>query len=338
MTSCGWRRLWAIISAGLVLFSGRTRCQTLVAGSLPTFRQILSVPIPKDTRQPLADDPPLPPLTLTAVSLSRWQAFAGFCEVVQGSRKLRQALTDVLGGPSFRTISRNEIYIGTAAAWHMDWMHGPLVRYATERAQPILHPQSTLARNETMKIATVAIYLQSHAAADNLNALTVRPGLHRCADPHQPIPAGAARCKLDARGSDETKKGMTLHPDIGDVVVFDARLPHRGQDKRFADAVRNSSLPMLIHASARADGHGHRAMLSMQFGRNNDFSERMDRAFKIRNAVYNNESVCGMPLTTNRVLTSKSLRQKAASFSAPCITRAIEEDLRRRPLAPLNYR
>ena len=71
-----------------------------------------------------------------------------------------------------------------------------------------------------LKIATVAIYLQSHAAADNLNALTVRrgPGRTSCADPHQPIPAGANPRELDARGSFETKKGMTLHPDIGDVV------------------------------------------------------------------------------------------------------------------------
>ena len=67
----------------------------------------------------------------------------------------------------------------------------------------------------------------------------------------------------------------------------------------------------MTHADPRQrESRGSRAskaMLSMQFDAITN-GERMDRAFKIRNAVYNNESVCGMPLTTNRVLTSKSLR------------------------------
>ena len=266
-------------------------------------------------------------------------AFAYFFDVVQNSKKLRQALTDVLGS-GYRSISRNEIYISTAAAWHIDWMYGPLARYTSDHARPSLHPQATLPNNATMRIATIAIYLQSHAAADNTNALTVRPGLHRCAihDPHQRPPAGSRPCTATnvGNGSKAVPRGQefeetTLHPDVGDVVIFDARLPHRGQDRQYADAVRDASLPMLITGGAT----GHRAMLSMQFGADNAFSERMDRAFTLRNAVYNNASVCGMPLTTNRVLNSTSQRQIAAAFSAPCITRAVNEDLRRRPLAPL---
>lgn len=234
-------------------------------------------------------------------------AFAGFRELVESSPKLRAALTEVLGGPSYRALSRQEIYIGRASAWHYDWMHGPLERYATD-APALPGLWGLLPNNETIKLATVAVYLQSHAAANNLNALTVRPGRHL-------DPAGTAR----GRGRQE----LTLHPDVGDVVVFDARLPHRGQDRRHADWTRDRNAP------------SHRAMLSMQFGRDDAFAERVDRAYAVRNAIFNDESVCGMPLTSNHVLNSSRARQIAKSFSARCIYQAVDADLRRRPLGPL---
>ena len=59
----------------------------------------------------------------------------------------------------------------------------------------------------------------------------------------------------------------TLHVAKGDLVLFDARLHHRGQTREYANYER------------RTLAGPHRMVVSITFGRNNAFSEAFERGF-----------------------------------------------------------
>ena len=116
------------------------------------------------------------------------------------------------------------------------------------------------AANETFTITTVAIYLQDHRT--NAQGLSVKPRTHNDKERNLRV---YRECKLQAEGG----PSAPLHYGMGDAVVFDARLVHRGP--RLADANHRGELDA-----------PHRSMITLTFGRRNQFSRVVDRGFAMR--------------------------------------------------------
>lgn len=146
------------------------------------------------------------------------------------------------------------------------------------------HLWEILPGNESYGIATVAVYLQDHH--NDSRALTVRPGSHRSGHDQRKV----AKLRTES-----------LHPVRGDVVVFDSRLSHRGQDRSQANFKRTL--------------HDHRMVLSFNFGRRNAFSESHARSFAMRNELVLNASLC------------------KGQIGGTCAQQAVLHDMRRNPLS-----
>ncbi|KAJ1637149.1 hypothetical protein T492DRAFT_954148 [Pavlovales sp. CCMP2436] len=97
-------------------------------------------------------------------------------------------------------------------------------------------------------IVKVAIYLQDHAHSDD--ALTVIPGSHV-------VPT------ISVGGSEV----VSLHPTIGSLVVFEQRITHRGTTKR-----------------QQKRTHGMRLLVSLGFGKRNNYTDEFERGTVARNA------------------------------------------------------
>ena len=76
-----------------------------------------------------------------------------------------------------------------------------------------------------------------------------------------------------------TLSGDTLHPQLGDVVVFNARLIHRAIPKPFANFERTFS-------------GKHRVLITLNYGRNNGFTDAFDRGYSLRNKALNEQGFC----------------------------------------------
>lgn len=97
-------------------------------------------------------------------------------------------------------------------------------------------------------------------------------------------------------------KEAALQPRLGDIVLFDSRLQHRGQDPRDANWPR--------HLSDKI-----RTVLALSYGRNNLFSDAHERAFKVRTLLVNNASICNGVAERGR-----------------CMAAFIQQDLRINPV------
>ena len=185
---------------------------------------------------------------------------------ITGNRKLTDFLTDLLG--THRVLARDELFIDRFASQHVDtlWSVGSSalnaynVHLGIHRATQFYLP---LANNETHRIATVAVYLQSHS--DNNRSLSVKPRSHLW-HPHA----------THIRRLPE----FWLHPEIGDIVVFDARLTHAAQSLKDANYARDVHIP-------------HRTCVSITFGRNNAFSYANERGYAMRSRLFTNRTECG---------------------------------------------
>ena len=171
-------------------------------------------------------------------------------------------------------------------------------------------------RSREYAVATVATYLEPHH--NGSQALHVKPRTHQRGDVEKRgIQSGnkiivkypytfTGRGKRAKDAADQQAiDGMVLHPRMGDIIVFDSRLVHRGQDERFANLDRRR----VFKAS-----DPHRGLLALTYGRNNAFSESHDRAFAMRNEVIRNRSLCG------------------GQWGTKCAADAIKRDLAERPI------
>ena len=107
----------------------------------------------------------------------------------------------------------------------------------------------------------MALYLQDHA--NDSQALTIKPSSH-----------------INGYKVDPSLVAEPLHPRKGDVVLFDSRLHHRGQERHFANFKRDPNL-------------GMRTVVSLNYGRRNAFSRSHMRSFAMRNELVLNTSRCG---------------------------------------------
>ena len=183
---------------------------------------------------------------------------------LQTLQKLHDALSSLLG-PGYRVMNKNDVYVDRGGAWHIDVPNGAF-SYYTEGLPSYWDP---LPDGETARVVTVVIYLEDHSRDER--ALTVLPGTNE--KPHGSWGNGVGRQAKPAG-----HKEHTLQPSLGDIIVFDARLWHRGMD-------RKHQMDTYLHRVPR------RRCLSFDFGARNAFSDRVELAYAMRNAFVNHNNV-----------------------------------------------
>ena len=98
-----------------------------------------------------------------------------------------------------------------------------------------------------------------------------------------------------------------LHTGVGDAIVFDSRLLHRGIEKKFGNHKRT------LHGR-------HRIGISLSFGKKGVFSDVFDRGFAMRGKLYShNSSICR----------NEWSKRDDVSIGTPCVLRAIKTDIAR---------
>lgn len=142
--------------------------------------------------------------------------------------KLLDILREILGD-SFRFCEHNDIGINRTVGWHKDKLNGKYAKYETVN---IWEKHN----DEKHEIVKVLIYLQDHST--NNGGLQVIPKSHLVR-------------------SVQTNGAIQLHPKLGDVIIFDQRITHRG--------------------SVEHDKNHHRILVSFGFGKNNIFTDNFEK-------------------------------------------------------------
>lgn len=165
-----------------------------------------------------------------------------------------------------RLLSRNEIYVSRAGAWHADTMS----RFSGVDILPRgVDEWSRLPDGEVYNVITVTLYLQDHS--EDRRGLGVQRGSH--------LLGRGPLLNLMAKG-ERHPSFVGLNTSIGDAVVFNSRLSHRGQ-------------PGASSGGPSSDPEGTaRISVAMQYGRVNVFSDAHDRCYALRNKLLD-ENLCG---------------------------------------------
>jgi len=140
------------------------------------------------------------------------------------------ALEEAFGDQPYRFCGHSDISINrVVSGWHKDILNGPYVRY--QRGDPWA---------PDYHILKLGIYLQDHS--ENNDALQVVPGSH-------------------LRRGMETAGAIRLRPALGDAVLFDQRITHRGMERQV---------------------EGTRIMISFGFGAENDHTAGFEEGTRAR--------------------------------------------------------
>lgn len=122
------------------------------------------------------------------------------------SKNLASLISDVVG-EDVEFISHNDLHLNRSVGWHKDRLNGEANIFEKHSPWEVVDGQS-------MKIYKCNIYLQDHTKDDD--CLTIREGSHL----------------TESMNVGEIK---TLKPSVGDIVVFDQRLTHRGPQSQQKD-------------------------------------------------------------------------------------------------------
>jgi hypothetical protein len=117
------------------------------------------------------------------------------------------SLISKMVGEDVEFISHNDLHLNRTVGWHKDRLNGEVNRFEEHSPWETVDGQS-------MKIFKCNIYLQDHTNYND--CLTVRDGSHLTED------MNVGEIKV-------------LRPGIGDIVVFDQRLTHRGPQSKQQD-------------------------------------------------------------------------------------------------------
>ena len=147
---------------------------------------------------------------------------------VKENEKINQKLAEIFGGTNYHFCAHNDIGINRIVGWHKDKLNGNYAKYET------IDIWSTH-NGEKHEIVKVLIYLQDHSK--NNHALKLVP-----------------KSYLDRKI--ENKNSIQLKPKLGDVIIFDQRITHRGMDKQIKEK---------------------RILVSFGFGKNNIFTENFEK-------------------------------------------------------------
>ena len=154
---------------------------------------------------------------------------------LKDSNKLHLVLREIFNGDNYRFCGHNDIGFNRFVNWHKDKLNTPYDKY--EKLDVF---------NKNQNICKVAIYLQEHS--NNNDALHIIPGSQYTREI-------------------KTNNCRTLQPSVGDVVVFDQRLTHRGRS--IFDIFKfGNSIP--------------RILVSFGFGLNNEYTDQFELGTKMR--------------------------------------------------------
>lgn len=142
--------------------------------------------------------------------------------------KIHEALKIIFNGNNYRFCGHNDIGINRVVGWHKDKLNNIYSKFETINIWNTHEGQ----KHEIVK---VLIYLEDHSN-DN-SGLKVIPGSH-----------------LNSNIKIENVK--QLKPELGDVIIFDQRITHRGMDKQM---------------------DGTRILVSYGFGKNNIFTDNFEK-------------------------------------------------------------
>jgi len=118
---------------------------------------------------------------------------------------LKRILTEFIG-ENYEFLHHNDIHINRVVGYHKDRLSGAGAKFEK------LNPWQTI-NGETQQIYKVNIYLQDHS--NDEHALKVKEGTH-----------------LTEKDSPNTKT-ISINPGLGDIVLFDQRITHRGQERHY---------------------------------------------------------------------------------------------------------
>jgi ectoine hydroxylase-related dioxygenase (phytanoyl-CoA dioxygenase family) len=133
----------------------------------------------------------------------------------------------------YRFCSHNDIGINRVVGWHKDKLNGEYANYETVNIW-------SEHNNEKHEIVKILIYLQDHST--NNDSLKLVPKSH-----------------LD--NNINTNNFIQLNPSLGDVIIFDQRITHRGMDKQC---------------------NKQRILVSFGFGKNNIFTDNFEKGTIMR--------------------------------------------------------
>lgn len=158
--------------------------------------------------------------------------------LLKDNDKINEVLK-ILFDDNYRFCSHNDIGINRIVKWHKDKLNGDYSKYETVDIWSSIN-------DEKHEIVKVLIYLQDHK--DNNDGLRVVPKSHK-------------NKKI------ELKNNILLQPEIGDVIIFDQRLTHRGMNKQIKEK---------------------RILVSFGFGKNNIFTDNFEKGTILRQNKQNN--------------------------------------------------
>lgn len=147
---------------------------------------------------------------------------------IRNNNKIHKVLKEIFNGDNYRFCSHNDIGVNRIVGWHKDKLNGVYSKYETVDIWSEVN-------GEKHEIVKVLIYLQDHSN-DN-DALKIVPKSHLVKNIN-------------------TKGFIQLKPSIGDVLIFDQRITHRGMDKQVK---------------------GIRILVSFGFGKNNIFTDNFEK-------------------------------------------------------------
>lgn len=154
---------------------------------------------------------------------------------LQHSPALKAALDECFQGGPYRFCGHSDIGINrVVSGWHKDILNGAYTHFMK------WSPWSLGPSGETYRILKVGIYLEDHTK--DPNALQVVPGSHLWADTHIVNP-------------------IRLRPSLGDCILFDQRITHRGMERQI---------------------EGSRILVSFGYGANNFFTDAFEAGTRAR--------------------------------------------------------
>jgi hypothetical protein len=138
------------------------------------------------------------------------------------------SILDNIFDKNYRFCSHNDIGINRIVGWHKDKLNGIYEKYETINIWENFE-------NETHEIVKVLIYLQDHS--NNDDGLTIVPYSHKTNDY-------------------STDNSILLHTQLGDIIIFDQRITHRGMCQQV-------EVP--------------RILVSFGYGKNNIFTDNFEK-------------------------------------------------------------
>ena len=146
---------------------------------------------------------------------------------IKDNKKINEILSELFDN-NYRFCSHNDIGINRVVGWHKDKLNGKYAKYETSDIWSEVD-------GEKHEIVKVLIYLQDHS--NNNDGLKLILGSHLLKNV-------------------DKKNVHQLKPEIGDVVIFDQRITHRGMEKQIPNS---------------------RILVSFGFGKNNIFTDNFEK-------------------------------------------------------------